>query len=160
MAAGPKNRLADVVDLSSWRGREQALPPVTVPLGDCECPGRPHEDGDWAEAKTRLLYGDVAAIKAVAETGEPGDGMVELLFRGVVRWNLTTRTGDGGATPYDDEPLVIDRESIRALSGRQGQALSDHFSTVPLNVPLPNGSGATSAPTPEAASTSTDSPTA
>jgi hypothetical protein len=160
MAAGPKNSLADVIDLSSWRGREQALPPVTVHLGDCECPGRPHEDGDWAEAKTRLLYGDVAAIKAVAENGEPGDGMIELLYRGVVRWNLTTRTGDGGATPYVDEPLVLERESFQALSGKQGQALSDHFSTVPLNVPLPNARGATSAPTPEDERTSPEAPTA
>lgn len=74
--------------------------PVPVRIGDCECPGTPHPDGDFVYlAPVLSAPGGMAAQGAISDAGTDGVRLQELLWRvyrdhGVIDWNLTDEEGD------------------------------------------------------------------
>lgn len=68
-----------------------------LPLGPCECPGKPH-DHDYLELRTELGAEDTVAL----EQGGPFDKLALL----VVGWNLLDNDG---------EPAPVDREHLAQL---------------------------------------------
>ena len=77
--------------------------PVEVRIGECECEGTPHPEGDVALLRPRLLPGDAIAAMSVFQSGRAATemqrdyGMV-LLRGGLVGWNIED---DGKVIPLD-----------------------------------------------------------
>jgi hypothetical protein len=117
--------------------REDPFDVYPVALGDCDCPGHPHEPQrllvvrvlpgrtlgweeveteDLAHVKSRLDYRDLRRVAAAQGEGE-GLEQAVLLLRGLVDWNLTTE--EKGKTV----PLRITLETLDGLNPRQAMAL-------------------------------------
>lgn len=79
--------------------------PVPVRIGDCECPGTPHPDGDFAYLRPRLTAGGgLAATQAILNNLDDTITMaraIGLIFLsdGIVRWDLLD--DDGKPIPHD-----------------------------------------------------------
>lgn len=98
------------------------------PLGACQCPGTPHQDGDWIALRTSLGAADVERLTQ----GTSLDAM-ELL---VVDWNLLGP--DGTLAP-------VDREHIDQLYADNFNELDVWIEKhVRMAAILPNGSAAPS----------------
>lgn len=80
--------------------------PVKVRIGDCECPGAPHSDGDYAYLRPRLsAEGGAAAYQAVLNNHSDNEALAGTLGRiflldGIVRWD-----------PLDDDGKPISIEA-------------------------------------------------
>lgn len=95
--------------------------PVPVRIGDCECPGTPHSDGDYAYLRPRLTAeGGAAAYQAVINNASDNEWLAGTLGRiflrdGIVRWDLQDDSGKpisvdaalGGAVDWADTLLPI-----------------------------------------------------
>ena len=112
------------------------IPAVLVPLGPCECPGRPHgdaPDADWARARTVVPWDALVDIGTAATEGA---GRLALVLAVLESWNL-----EG-----DDGPVPVSRESVRLLSpetlDKLAQAVDAAWTAA--REALPNTSGAPS----------------
>lgn len=146
-----------------------------VELGPCECPGSPHTDGDWADVKDRLTFGDVRRVAGVMN-GIALDSTAMMLARAVVAWDLVDEKGQPIPIPTRDNGWT-DLTAIDGLSVEQSQKLravvdTEQYAVQLLSVaakgeaaqpdPLPNrssgpsadGSAETSTPTPTTSPTS------
>lgn len=135
-----------------------------IELGPCECPGSPHTDGDWAEVKQRLQFGDVRRIAAAMFAGDLV-GTATMLGRAIVAWNLVDDKGQPVPIPVlpngDTDLTAIDE-----LSVEQSQALrvvldSEEYAVQLRAAPLPNPPSGPSADgsAPSSDPTTTTSPT-
>lgn len=86
------------------------IEPIEVRIGDCECPGTPHPDGDKAWLRPRLTAkgGMTATYLIVNNDGDPTRLSRDLgmcfLVDGLVRWNLLDE--DGNPIPTDEDTLT------------------------------------------------------
>lgn len=141
-----------------------------IELGPCECPRSPHKDGDWADVKDRLQFGDVRRIAGVL-SGIALDGTAMMIARSIVAWNLTDAEAKPIHIPVHDNGWT-DLTTVDGLSIEQSQKLREVIDTERYAVqllsesakpdPLPNpssgpsadGSAETSTPTPTTSPTS------
>ena len=93
--------------------------PVEVRIGDCLCPGAPHE-ADVAMLRPRLLPGD--AIVALAAFNANNDSAtiqrelgMALLRGGLVGWNIIDESGPIPLSAIDDGSLDWD-ETLRPIA--------------------------------------------
>ncbi len=73
-------------------------------IGDCECPGKPHEDGDHAELRPRLTpQAGMEAQAILSETKGTADYITRLgllfLRDGLLGWDV--QDDDGEPAPHD-----------------------------------------------------------
>lgn len=65
---------------------------ITVNVGECQCPGAPHEDGDTVQLRPRLtIAGGLAALAAITENTEETRTVAmgrTFLEHGICGWNL------------------------------------------------------------------------
>ena len=102
----------------------------TVVLGDCRCPGRPHEQ-DTAEVRLELPWDVLVDVGLL--TG--GAAYRRLVLGGLVDWNLVDEDGD----PVSVEAVArLRADRIEPIAA----AINEAFSR--SQAPLPNGSGAPS----------------
>jgi len=102
----------------------------TVVLGECRCPGRPHED-DTAEVRTELPWDVLVDVGLL--TG--GAAYRRLVLGGLVDWNLLDADGD----PVPVEAVArLKADRIEPIAA----AINEAFTR--SQAPLPNGSGAPS----------------
>jgi hypothetical protein len=103
---------------------------VTVVLGDCRCPGRPHDD-DTAEVRTELSWDVLVDVGLLAG----GAAYRRLVSGALVAWNLTDIDGD----PVPIEMVTrLRSDRIEAIA----RAVNEAFAKA--QAPLPNASGAPS----------------
>ena len=104
----------------------------TVVLGDCRCPGRPHEQ-DTAEVRLELPWDVLVDVGLL--TG--GAAYRRLVLGGLVDWNLVDEDGD----PVPVEAVArLRADRIEPIAA----AINEAFSR--SQAPVPNGSGAPSRP--------------
>ena len=105
---------------------------AVVVLGDCRCPGRPHEQ-DTAEVRTELPWDVLVDVGLL----DGGAAYRYLVLASLVSWNLTDATG---------EPVPVTAEMVRRL--RQDRldpiAIAVNAAYERAQAPLPNASGAPS----------------
>jgi hypothetical protein len=106
----------------------------TVVLGDCRCPGRPH-DQDTAEVHEELPWDVLVDVGML--TG--GAAYRYLVLASLVSWNLTDADGD---------PVPVTAEYVRRLRPDRLDPIADAVNAAyeRAQAPLPNGSGAPSRP--------------
>lgn len=96
-----------------------------VPMGPCECPGKPHGE-DEAVVKDRFTFGD---IRKIAWAMQQADFLAQTVtvVCGVVEWNLlyAAPNGHGGS---DIVPLPVDVEAFDSFEPEQARFLLDEFS--------------------------------
>lgn len=103
---------------------------TTVILGECRCPGRPHEE-DVAEVKVELPWGvlvDVGMLNGAA-------AYRRLVLGALVSWNLTDTEGDS-----------VPVESVVRLRSDRLEPIAEAVNAAyeRAKAPLPNASGAPS----------------
>jgi hypothetical protein len=116
-------------------------PPVSVPVGECQCPGTPHPDGDLVLLRPRLSWdGGVAASKAVQEYlsgGATDDTILSIgvgrafLRHGIVGWNFVD---ESGPVPVDEPHLTMflgDWDSVRHVAEKADELYGETL-TAPL----------------------------
>ena len=95
--------------------------PVEVRIGDCECPGTPHSNGDHAYLRPRLTAeGGAAAYQAVINNHTDNEALAGTLGRiflrdGIIRWDILDDDGKpisveaalNGAVDWADTLLPI-----------------------------------------------------
>ena len=135
-------------------------PAATRPVNwPCRCPvePRPHP-ADTADVVVLFGYGERAAIRQAGRQGGPEAFKVEMLVRGIRRWNLVLP--DGSARPLDRVQLeMLDEGTVDRLV----ELLDGAFAEDPLpnesGVPSPDGVSERDTPTqttpPPESSTST-----
>lgn len=152
---GPKNSMAGHLgkggvppapSIPEWEGRDGTIETEVLNLGLCECPGRPHAEGDTAEVKKRLAYGDLLVIIAAGETGVLGLGSAHMVVRSVVSWNLQTRDPE----TRELVPLPVDLPSVMRLSPAQGLVLNHYCQDMDMSVAVPKDADVPSPDTLEA----------
>ena len=119
--------------------RDDPVATHSVDLGECDCPGSPH-DSDSAEVVDRHDYGGMSVIAAAASMDEPSF-LRRLIRAGIKSWNLVTLDKDGNHVP-----LAINDYNVERLAGRQQFALLADINKqdVILGLQLPNTRGAPS----------------
>ena len=127
--------------------------PVAVAIGQCDCPGSPHPDGDVVYLRPRLDYAGGSEAIAVMQAAS---GSVEELARalvpvyirhGATGWNLLD--ADGFDVPFDVEVLLSDWN----VAYEVGEAADTLYSEAVLR-PLLQRASSSSPPTPINGSTS------
>ena len=110
----------------------------TVVLGDCRCPGRPHEQ-DTAEVREELPWDVLVDVGML--TG--GAAYRYLVLSALVTWNLTDADGD---------PVPVTAEMVRRLRPDRLDPIADAVNAAyeRARAPLPNAAGARSRPSPRA----------
>jgi hypothetical protein len=105
---------------------------VTVILGACRCPGRPHED-DTAEVRTELPWDVLVDVGLL--TG--GAAYRRLVSGALVAWNLTDAEGD----PVPVTPAMVSR-----LRADRLDPIADAVNAAyeRAQAPVPNAPGAPS----------------
>lgn len=127
----------------------ESLPLVPVPIGDCRCPGTPHEDGDVVYLYPKLgMEGGIAVQTAVFLNDDPASRVqaayMALVDHGIADWTLTNGTG---------EKIPISPATIRgALPWMEGgsevaTAAFNHFAEVLRGGPLAGNPRKTTRPT-------------
>jgi hypothetical protein len=96
-------------------------------LGDCECPGKPHDE-DWIDMRTEFGAQDAVALAS--------GNSLEALELIVVGWNLLDH--DGSSAP-------VDRSHIERLFADTFDVINPWITKHARLGTLPNGSGAHSA---------------
>ena len=106
----------------------------TVVLGDCRCPGRPHEQ-DTAEVRQELPWDVLVDVGLLAG----GAAYRYLVLSALVDWNLTDAEGD---------PVPVTADMVRRLRPDRLDPIADAVNAAyeRARAPLPNGSGARSRP--------------
>ena len=99
--------------------RRHPTTPVEVPIGECLCPGSPHDE-DVALLRPRLLPGDaIAALAAFNPSHDSAtiqrDLGMALLRGGLVGWNIVDESGPIPITAIDDGSLDWD-ETLRPIA--------------------------------------------
>ena len=104
----------------------------TVVLGDCRCPGRPH-DQDTAEVYEELPW-DVL-VEVGLKTG--AEAYRHLVYSALVAWNLTDSDGD---------PVPLTVHTVRRLRPDRLDPIANAVNAAyeRAQAPLPNASGAPS----------------
>lgn len=114
---------------------------AVVPLGECQCPGTPHADGDTATVRTELGASALARVGRAELQGavelDPYAGYRRLILESVLEWTLLWEgetlgsNGNGKpkrgivAVPINEGTLeLMDEKSIRSLA-EQIDALTD-----------------------------------
>lgn len=144
--------------------RLQATTPVEVQIGPCKCEGTPHEDGDKAWLRPRLLPEDGLTALSMFQSGrgelateeEAVDALAGRLglhwvISGLLRWNLLD--DDGEPIPADETTLRsggLDWEDTLLPIAEAGDRLYSPSVLVPLGI----ASSGPSEPGPMEASTS------
>ena len=107
---------------------------VTVVLGDCRCPGRPHEQ-DTAEARQELPWDVLVDVGLLAG----GAAYRYLVLSALVDWNLTDADGD---------PVPVTADMVRRLRPDRLDPIASAVNAAyeRAQAPLPNASGARSRP--------------
>ena len=99
--------------------RRHTIEPVKVRIGECLCPGTPHEE-DYALLRPRLLPGDaIAALSALrpdvdSSTLQRDIGM-SLLRGGLFAWNIQDEDGPIPLDAIEDGSLDWD-ETLRPIA--------------------------------------------
>lgn len=106
----------------------------TVVLGDCRCPGRPHEQ-DTAEVHEELPWDVLVDVGML--TG--GAAYRYLVLASIVSWNLTDADGD---------PVPVTADTVRRLRPERLDPIADAVNAAyeRAQAPVPNVSGAPSRP--------------
>lgn len=133
---------------------------VPVGIGDCQCPGSPHPDGDVVYLRPKLGLGAGIAIQRLiveanqnrADSAEISGRLAEAyLLHGVADWNLA---GEGGKpVPVNEDTVRIMLLSDFARSAPLAEAADDLYMAVVLG-PLVNRALASSPATSTNGSTS------
>jgi hypothetical protein len=101
---------------------------VPVRVGDCQCPGSPHPDGDLVYLRPRLgLAAGIAIQRLIVEANQDRADSAEIsgqlaeayLLHGVAGWNLV---GEGEG----EKPIPVNEDSIRLY------LLSDFVRSAPV----------------------------
>jgi hypothetical protein len=134
--------------------------PVAVGVGECQCPGAPHPDGDLIYLRPRLgLAAGIAIQRLVVEANQDRSDSAEItgrlaeayLLHGVADWNLV---GEGGkAIPVNADSIRLYLLSDFARSAPAADAADDLYMAAVLG-PLVNRALASSPTTSTSASTS------
>lgn len=81
---------------------------VAVPVGECQCSGTPHPDGDVVYLRPKLGMARSLAVIRGAALDDPEVAEMQLTIGyarfGIADWNLTN--GDGKKMPLDGEHLA------------------------------------------------------
>ena len=96
--------------------------PVAVPVGECRCPGTPHEEDIVYLAPELSMPGGMAALGAIAESNGDSVKLAELIAgvwirHGIVAWNLIDEDGPRPVT----EAAVLEQLPY----GRGGQVVAE-----------------------------------
>ena len=112
----------------------------TVRIGDCACPGRPHEQ-DEAEVYRELPW-DVLADAGMLERTA---AYRVLVLGGVVSWNLVTNGIDDEGNPAS-VPVPLIEATVRRLRKERLEPIAGAINAAyeRAQAPLPNASGAPS----------------
>lgn len=123
---------------------------TTVPLGRCDCPDKPHPDGDSAEVYDILGWDDLVDIRDTAKSA--GQRALTLVTRAVASWTLQERNGDGR-----NAPVRITEANVHRLDDVTSDLLWPTCLKAfeAAEAPLPNGSGEQSPASPPESSPST-----
>ncbi|HUT76769.1 MAG TPA: hypothetical protein VM285_03730 [Polyangia bacterium] len=105
----------------------------TVDLGECLCPGAPHES-DWARVRTQLSAQEITSL-AGADTID-SEGIAGALAAFIPEWNLLGPNGEPWP-PSADSLVALMPPTLQALVAAISRAVEE--SSV-----LPNRSGARS----------------
>lgn len=122
---------------------------TTVPLGPCDCPGRPHADGDSAEVLEVLGWADLVDVRGGRS---PGQQALILVTRAVASWTFLEQDGDGVTRPVPVTEANVDRldEPTSDLLWPAAKLAYDA-----AEAPLPNASGEASQASPPESESST-----
>lgn len=121
-------------------------------LGPCQCPGAPHETGDFVIYRLELGSGEESRAGAYgwsvtnAAYFDWEAARSKLIEIGVVRWNLLGPDGQEMAVTADNAAL-LDAETRDLIAAKLDEVTSP--------APLPNGSGARSRTTRRASASRT-----
>lgn len=102
----------------------ESTPLIPVPVGDCRCPGTPHEDGDTVFLYPKLgMEGGIAVQTAVFINDNASERVqaayVALVDHGIADWTFTN--GDGSKIPIN--PATI-RGSLPWMEGGSDVAMA------------------------------------
>jgi len=116
------------------------LDTTRVPLGPCQCPGKPHTE-DEAEVYTTLGWDDLVDV---ANADTDGAGRRILVTRAIARWNLVNDVERDGKKVSLPVPIV--EATVRLLDSGTLEAVAEAVNAAYENArsPVPNDSGAPS----------------
>ena len=124
----------------------------TLPLGPCQCPGTPHEAGDFAVYRMELGAGEEGRAGAYGWSMTGGAffdweaARSKLIEVGVVRWNLLGPDG---------ERMDVTVANAALLDAATRDLITAKLDEVTTPAPLPNASGARSRTTRRASASRT-----
>lgn len=124
--------VAEVIPVAVDDGNFISEATDTVDLGECRCPGRPH-DRDTAEICRELPWDVLVDVGLLSGSA----AYRRLVFGGLVGWNLVDVAG---------EPVPITEETVRRLRSDRLDPIATAINAAFLRAqaPLPNASGAPS----------------
>lgn len=130
--------------MSSFTGSRFANPNRTdvLPLGPCQCPGTPHDDGDFAVYRQELGAGELERAGAYGWAAadyqyyDSAAARCKLIEIGVVRWNLLGPDG---------EEMPVNARSAALLDEATQSLIATRLDEVTKPRKLPKGSGGRSA---------------
>lgn len=105
-----------------------------VNLGECECPGTPHPEGDWMKVRPKITYGEYLELGEKARSSAR-EGEFYLFITKIVEWNWVDEDG---------KPVPIDFGTFDALDPLAAAKLLSKLDEKPAKAADPKPSGARS----------------